>query len=359
MIDRADEKQRALLHDRIPETLRSVQNTTARVLLATVLAVGAAPLLTNTSHGSLAAQGSSSTEGALFLLLPVGAKAVGLGRAMTALPGAESVWWNPAGVAEVDRGRFLLFRGDHPVAGEATAASLILTHDVLGAIGVSYQLLDVGTQDVTDETGQFIGTLTGRNHLGVVTLATSFWNRLNVGLNLKLVQARFTCRGQCTDAGVTATTFALDWGAQLDPFAALPLRLGAMLAHVGSDFQIVNEDQADPLPTRLRLAAAYEILGHFLETEELALSLTLEAEDRWRNPGSPATYIGAEFTAGVGDVLYVRAGYVFGAEQQVDGAAVGVGLQYERIDLGLAKSLATSSLQTETEPVHISFGFVL
>lgn len=303
-------------------------------------------------------QGGSSTEGALFLLLPVGAKAVGLGRAMTALEGAESVWWNPAGLAQVNGGRFLVYRGDHPVAGEATAASLVFTHAALGGLAVSYQLLDVGTQDVTDETGIIIGTLTGRNHLGVVTLSTRFWDRFSAGLNLKVVQARFTCRGQCTDAGVTATTFAVDAGAQLGPLAGVPLRLGAMLAHMGSDFQIVNEEQADPLPTRFRLAAAYEILGQFVESEELGLTLTVELEDRWRDPGSPATYVGSEFTAGSGDVLYVRAGYVFGAEQQVDGAAVGVGLHYERFDLGLAKSLATSALQTETEPVHISFGFL-
>src|SRR5262245_10164745 len=58
-----------------------------------------------------------SMEGALFLLLPTSAKAVGLARAMTALSGAESVWWNPAGLAMVQGSRLLLYRGDHPVAG--------------------------------------------------------------------------------------------------------------------------------------------------------------------------------------------------------------------------------------------------
>jgi hypothetical protein len=108
----------------------------------------------------------------------------------------------------------------------------------------------------------------------------------------------------------------------------------------------------------LRIAAAYEILGHFVTTEELSLTLSVELEDRWRDLGSPATYLGTEFTAGAGDVLFVRAGYVFGAEQQLDGAAVGVGVHYERFDLGLAKSLASSPLPGESEPIHISFGFV-
>ena len=325
-----------------------------------MLATWLAPGFPLGERASAAAQ-ASSTEGAPFLLLPVGAKAIGLGRAVSAFAGAQSVWWNPAGLAEVEGGRFLVYRSDHPVAGPngATAASLVLTHTALGALGVSYQFFDNGSQDVTDEQSNLIGTLKGRGHLAVITLATRFGNRLNAGMNLKLVQDRFTCRGQCPDgSGLSATTFAVDAGVQLAPLSGIPLRLAAMVAHLGSDLQYLNEGQADPLPTRFRLAAAYDVMGHFVETDELGLSLAVELDNHWRDPGSPATYVGAEFRAGAEDVLYVRAGYVFDAELQVDGAAVGVGLHYERLELELAKSLATSVLQTETEPVHISFGFV-
>lgn len=298
--------------------------------------------------------GSTSTEGALFLLLPTGAKAVGMARAMTSLAGPESVWWNPAGLGEVEGNRVLVYRGDHPVAGEATAASLVLA-GALGAGAVSYQLIDVGSQDVTDIEGNVIGTLTGRNHLGVVSLAARLQDLVSLGVNVKLVRFQFSCRGQCQDAGVSATSVATDVGALLTRPWGLPLRLGAMIAHAGSDFG--TGEEADPLPTRVRLAAAYEVLGHIIESEELTLTLAAEVEDRWRGGGSPATYLGTEFTAGTTDVLYVRAGYVLGAEQQLDGAAVGVGLRYERFDLGLAKSLASSPVPGESEPIHISFGF--
>jgi hypothetical protein len=299
----------------------------------------------------------SSSEGALFLLLPVGAKGVALGRSVTALAGPESVWWNPAGLGEVTQGRVVVYRGDHP-AGESTAASVALTLAPLGVVALSYQLMDVGSQDVTDAEGNVTGVLTTRNHLGVLSAATRVRSRLSLGLNLKVVQFRFTCRGLCPDAGVTTTSLAFDGGAQLTASERFPLRLGLMAAHAGSDFQIGEGEEGDPLPTRVRAAAAYEVLGHFLETEELKLSLSLELEDRWRDLGSPATYLGAEFTAGQGDELYLRAGYVFGAQQQLDGAAVGVGLHYQRFDLGLAKSLATSALPGDSEPVHISFGLV-
>jgi len=329
-----------------------------RVLLVALLGLGI-PLRTEPLSGQLSPEVLSSgpsTEGALFLLLPVGANAVAMGRAMTALHGAESVWWNPAGLGEVTERRFLLYRGDHPVAGEATAISVLVSPAGLGAIGASYQLMDLGTQDVTDVEGNVTGSLSGRNHLGVLSAARRIRERVSLGVNVKLVQSRFTCRGQCTNAGVTATTVAFDFGAQFTGVPGVPLRVGAMVAHAGSGLKVEKDGQADPLPTRMRVAVAYEVLGHFLQTDELTLHLNLELEDRWRALGSPATYVGTEFSAGRGDVLYLRAGYVFGAEQQLDGAAVGVGLHYERFDLGLAKSLAASVLPGESEPIHISFG---
>ena len=327
----------------------------ASVALIAVLALGAA-VQVDAQTPDEEAEERGSSEGALFLLLPVGAKAVALGRAVTALPGSESVWWNPAGLAWARDRSLLLYGGDHQV-GEATAVSLVLTREALGALGVSYQLLDLGDQDVTDVEGNVVGALHGRNHLGIVTLATDMGERLSLGVNLKLVRARFSCVGQCTDAGVTATTFAVDAGVQFHGLADA-LRIGAMVAHAGSDLQVLNEEQADPLPTRIRVAVGYEVLRHFLDSDEVTFSLDIELEDRWRDPGSPATYIGTQVTVGSGDVLYVRSGYVFGAEQQVDGWAVGVGVRYERFDLGLAKSLASRSFAGSTEPVHISFGLV-
>lgn len=324
--------------------------TLLTALAALLLAQPAAVLAQEEDEGP-------ATEGALFLLLPVGAKAVALGRAMTALPGAESVWWNPAGLAEVEGNRFLLFRGED-LAGEATAISVLLTRPGLGALGVAYQLMDVGDQDLRDRDGNVLGTLSFRNHLGVVSMSTRFWERLSVGLNLKAIQSRVSCRGQCFDAGVTATTFAVDAGGQFSQAFGLPLRLGATLVHLGPDFQFKNEEQADPLPTRLRLAAAYQVLTHFVDTDELALWVTTELENRWQDPGTPATYIGTEFTAGTTQVLFLRAGYVSNAFSQVDGAAVGLGLRYESFDLAIAKSLAASTLTGDSEPVHISFGFV-
>ena len=85
--------------------------------------------------------GASSDEGALFLLLPVGAQGVAMGRAMTAVPSVESAFWNPAGLAGLEESRFLVFRGDQ-LAGEGTAVSVVLARQPIGVVSFSYQLLD-------------------------------------------------------------------------------------------------------------------------------------------------------------------------------------------------------------------------
>jgi hypothetical protein len=296
------------------------------------------------ASGRLAAQeGGDASEGAPFLLLPVGAQAVGMGRAVTPLSSAESVFWNPAGLAELADSRLLFYRADN-VAGESTAASGLFSRPSIGVIGITYNLLDVGEQDFTDEQNNVLGTISFRNHLAVASVATRFIDRVNVGVNFKVVQFRQSCRGLCLDAGVTATTYAVDAGLQITRLAGLPLRVG------------------EPLPTRVRVGVAYEFAVPEVPAAELRVGLTAEVEDRWRDltdgTSSPALYLGTQFSATVQPaVLQLRAGYVIGNGEQVDGAAVGVGIRYNRFDLGIAKSLA-SNIAQDTEPVQVTFGLI-
>jgi hypothetical protein len=299
-------------------------------------------------------QEPSSNEGALFLLLPVGAQAVATGRAMTAMQGPESAFWNPAGLAALGGSRVVLFRGDHAV-GTATAISALFANPGVGTMGVSYLLLDIGDQELTDGDGNQLGTVSVRNHLGIASFAAHLLGRLDAGVNFKVVQFRLSCRGICPDAGTTATTYAVDAGIQLAPTRELPLRLGAMVAHVGPKLQVLNAEQADPLPARVRVAAAYDVLGKLEAAQDVQGWVAVEVQSRLREPGTLSLYVGTELQAGVVDALFLRAGYVAGDLGQEDGARVGLGLRYQRFDLAIAKSLAVSTLTGETEPVHVSF----
>ncbi|HSW31657.1 MAG TPA: PorV/PorQ family protein [Longimicrobiales bacterium] len=323
----------------------------ARSLLAVLLGLALG--------GDAAAQGRepSSTEGAPFLLLPVGAQAVSMGRAMTALRSPEAAFWNPAGLAGIEESQAVLLRGDHAV-GAATALSLLAARPGVGTLGLSYLLLDIGDLDLTDADSNVLGTISVRNHLGVVSAAARLLGRLDAGVNFKVVQFRLSCRGICPDAGTTATTYAMDAGVQLEPSADLPLRFGAMVAHVGPRMQVLNAEQADPLPSRVRVGAAYDVLTQIVSRDDIRGWLSVEVQDRLQAPGSLSLYLGSELAAGAPDALYLRTGYVIGDLTQENGARVGLGLRFERFDLAIAKSLAVYTVTGETEPVHVSFSIV-
>jgi hypothetical protein len=298
------------------------------------------------------AAGQGSDEGAPFLLLPVGADAVALGRAMTAMRGPESAFWNPAGLVSVERSQLTLLRGDGP-AGTSTAASILIARPGFGTLGISYLLLDVGNQENTDFDDNLLGTISIRDHLAVVSGAAHILPGVDAGVNFKVLEFRRSCRGDCEDVGTSSTGYAVDAGLQFVPLHDVPLRLGAMVAHLGPRLQLENAAQADPLPTRIRVAAAYDVLRH-LSRPGLEGWVTAELQDRPGYPGGPALYLGSELAAGEHDVLYLRAGLSAWTDQP-GGASVGLGLESDRFRVSVAKALASSVLQGAYEPLTISF----
>lgn len=294
----------------------------------------------------------------LFLLLPVGARGVGLGRAMTAFSTAEAAFWNPAGLAGTHERQLFVFRGT-TLAGEQTAASFAFGSPGVGSAAISYHLLDVGEAPFTNPDGQVVGSGTVRSHQAIATLATQFGAKVDAGLNFRLIHYRQSCRGQCTDSGLSATSYSLDFGAQFAPSDTQPLRFGAMIAHAGPDLQFLNAEQADPLPTRLRLSAAYDVLAFVVDESPVSLWASFEIEDRLRALGNRTYYLGGELRVGGSETLYVRAGYGYEELEelrQTEGGAVGVGLEYDRFDLGIARSVGGRALGPESEPIYFTLG---
>jgi hypothetical protein len=105
----------------------------------------------------------------------------------------------------------------------------------------------------------------------------------------------------------------------------------------------------------VRLGVSYNLLTLITDEGELGGWLTVEIQDRLRDPGSLSLYLGTELIAGLSEALFLRAGYVLGGLDQEDGARVGLGFRYERFDLAIAKSLAVSTLTGETEPIQVTF----
>ncbi len=290
----------------------------------------------------------------MFLLLPVGAQAIGLARAMTALPSAEGAFWNPAGLATLQRSQVLVYHGNH-LTGNGTGVSALFTRPGTGTVGVSYNLLDESGIDVTDETGMVVGSIAVRGHQGIFSLGLPVASWLSGGLNIKFVSSGVTCRGQCPEGTGSSNTYAVDGGVQIQPDQDRPLFIGVMVAHVGPRLEEQSTDRPEPLPSRIRAGFSYRLVREFLE-EEFGLRLMFEIEDRLRELGTRSLHAAAELTAGTSDQVFIRGGAIFANRNQTDGAAVGFGLRYERFEFGIARSLARGGPALQQEPVHLTLG---
>src|SRR3954463_2446281 len=119
--------------------------------------------LAGTAAATARAQAPAGSEGSLFLLLPTGAQAVGMGQAMVAgKPGSEGIWWNPASIAGEEK-RELAIHHSKTVAGVGDALSFVLPTRSRGTGALSINILNIGEQQVTDNTGTVIGVILPRD----------------------------------------------------------------------------------------------------------------------------------------------------------------------------------------------------
>lgn len=290
------------------------------------------------------------------LLLPIGARTVALGQALTGAGGREAMFFNPAGLMDVDDDEFVVHRSAL-VEAQVNTFSLLIHSKVAGVFGLTYRLIDFGDTESTPPGSSVpTGTLTTIDQVLIASFATRVAAGWSAGVSYKLYDFRNTCSGSCGEgATFSGTTHMLDGGVQFRPPGNRFVVLGASLMNVGFALQINNAAQADPTPARLRVGGAYEI-GHHLQRDTTTMvwlysDLVMPARDL----GAPALNAGAELV--LNETLYLRAGYASSQYGVVSGGTgLGVGLRYQRFTVGVAKTFTTSSLDPEGEPVHISFG---
>lgn len=320
------------------------------LLLVPVFPFGWGSALSAQEGGELEPQ--EGPECCLLLLVPVGARASAMGGAITARTGVESTYGNPAGLAGLEGSTFVIHHSDISENTQVDAFSLVLTPWNV-AFGLSYQLFDKGEITTTDVFGQPTGELVLRDHLITASFATPLGPGLSAGLNYRLFQQRIDCNGQCGGEESVATTNAIDAGVQYRPAWHPPLELGLAVVNAGPGLQVVNAEQADPLPGRIHLGATYDLLATYPTDHELALRLAADVRDVFRDPGSPTVAFGLELD--VQQAVFLRAGYAPG-EGLGTGAGIGVELRYDRFDVAVARSFVNSQLGADTEPFQVSFG---
>jgi hypothetical protein len=301
------------------------------------------------------AQGSVSPEGALFLLVPVGARAVGLGQAVVASDiGAESMWANPAGLARMTHTE-LSINHSQTIIATGDALNLVVPAGKAGVIGASAYLVNYGQQDETDATGSsVIGTIYLRDYVLALSYAATVGSRISAGVTYKFVQERVDCSGACANvAAFSASTDAVDLGVQAVVDKARRLTLGLDVRDAGLSLQVNDAPQSDPLPTRLHFGASYLVPNIEKSIPETELRVSAEVVQNF-------SFTAASLRAG-GELVYkkdffVRLG-VLGGSGDGAGAAVGFGARRGGLSIDFARGFGGFSSDAGKPPTYLTLRY--
>ena len=308
----------------------------------------------------LSAQELPTNAGALFLLFPVGAQAVAMGQTAAALDGrGEAAFWNPAGLATMERSEVALNTASL-AAGPTHALTAYFPSRGLGVLGAAVYLVDYGNLERTDSANVTIGRIAPRNIEFLVSYATALAGTFALGVNYKLVEFVVDCSGDCSNfLGGHGVTHALDVGGQVTVGAAGALRLAVVMRNVGFKLQVNNRDQADPLPSRLLVGAAYRMalpaaVG-VSGADRLDLKVAADVDSPWGSDGESEMRVGID--VGYQRLLRVRGGYAF-VRDGLSGPSVGMGVTSGSVGVDLARTFLTGSELSASNPTFFSFRVV-
>lgn len=302
------------------------------------------------------AQDGQGSEGALFLLLPTGAQAVGMGQAMVAAKsGSEGIWWNPASIAWQKK-RELAIHHSTTLAGVGDALSFVLPSRTRGTAAISLNILNLGEQAITDANGTQIGTIYPRDIVLAATYANRLGKRLSAGLTYKIVQLRVDCSGQCATIGtLTESTSAADLGAQYAVAVGAPLIFGIAIRHLGGKLNAEGTNERTPLPTQVEIGALYRmpfIDRYVKDVEVFAAASMLDS----RSHGGKAARLGTDLV--YQKKFHLRAGYVGHDRRRESSAALGLGFESGPFVFDISRMFGGIPADDGQPPTYISLRYL-
>jgi hypothetical protein len=290
------------------------------------------------------AQSGTVTEGAPELLLPTGGRALGLGQAVVAVPtGVEAVWWNPALITRGAREVAFHFSQTVATEGDYTASVLFPVPSIGAAVAVTGRYIDYGVQENTGRTDpNNLGEFTTTSSILAASFGATFGSRVAAGITYKVLQLRFPCTGVCLNTpSKSPPTSALDLGGQYVFRKDSSLSLGAAIRNVGLRLQVQDAPQADPLPSRFDMGAAFTPRFRQLPSDASVL-FAADIVSRLTDWG-PGYRVGAELSWQ--KRYHLRTGYVRFGPTGSNGS-VGLGYATKRLQLDFAQLITDAASGT-------------
>ncbi len=323
------------------------------------LVVPCLALLLLISVDGIAQERRIGTNAASELLIPVGARYIGMGGAALAMvQGIEAIYWNPAGLALSDYTADAMFSHMSYIADmNVNYVAVGAKFGGFGSLGFSIKALDIGdinvtTEEFPDGTG---ATFSPQFIIGGLTYSRALTDRISVGATINIINEdidRVSARGFAFNVGVQYTNLANINGLNI---AVVVRNIGPSMKFSGTGLlrqadpldadrapgPFAVEAQSDELPSVLQIGASYTF--NIGETSKLNVMSLFEDNNFTDDVGR----LGAEYN--FNDLIYARLGYSFapdvaddptGKSGYIFGFTLGAGIHYDFPQVGITVDYA-------------------
>ncbi len=327
---------------------------------------------------------SQSESAVPFLLIAPGARAAGMGEAFVSIADdATATYWNAAGLAFQSKWEISLMHSNwlQQLASDLfyDYATFIYPMEGLGTFGVAVTYLNLGTQVQTAaDSPEPIGEFSSYEFAIAASYGTLLSKNSAVGLSVKFIRSNLASVSVGAEKGDgRANAFAFDLGYLKRKFLINGLSFGVNLTNMGPKIVYVDADQADPLPTNLRVGFSYQLLNDEFNKIRLAVEfdklLVRKYEDGTSDPWYKAlitswtdedfntemkkviSNIGVEYW--YSDLIALRTGYHYDEIGKVKYATFGAGLRYSIYQLDFSYiSAAEGHPLSDTMRFSLSIG---
>lgn len=264
---------------------------------------------------------AKGTATASFLKLAVGARAVGMGEAFTAVTDdATSLFWNPGAMTRVNGNSVSAMHASGIASTYFEYGSMVHNEPRWGAFGAGFEYLSPGTLIETDNlSGADVGTFSPRDVAVSLGYAFRAWD-FSFGFAGKFIQTRII------DVDQTA---AADFGVLSPTFFDDRLRFSLTGANLGGRLKF--EKEPERLPLIMRLGSSLKLFDHWI----------LAADMGFPSDNDPYLALGTEYVYALsgGLSLQGRAGFnsrTLGGVSGASGGSVGVGVAYRDLSVDYA-----------------------
>lgn len=298
--------------------MRFVTRSALSFLLIAGIALAAGPA------AAVEVDSRAGTSGFSFLKVGIGARAVSMGSAFTGLADdASALYYNPAGVAGLLNGRYILGYLNYFDDMQSGFAGLTRPVSEITALGFHLNYLNYGEFLETDKSGKILDNFSGGNVVFGLTLASKMSYHLMLGATGKFILEKvhdYSATGLAFD-------FGLKYAANRDRYS-----FGLAVQNLGTQLSSLGNEK-DRLPITFRTGGSVRPLG---------VPFVISGDLVFFTDNDPHLAIGGEYYNF--EPIFIRAGWnTFGknfraaySDDKWAGLALGVGFLVKTMEISYA-----------------------